>query len=83
MIKVMRDHLQQASTGTEEDFSMASVLENQFLPNRKRSLVDFNTFIKHILEPIMTEDLPRLYGMGAHKVIIHLYNARSRTSRAT
>ena len=43
----------------------------------EKSKVNAGLFIKHVLEPIVYQDLPRLYGRNAKKVVWHMDSASS------
>jgi hypothetical protein len=45
--------------------------------------VNAKYFIKHVLSPMMLEDVPRLYGANADKIVHHFDYARSHTAKLT
>ena len=48
----------------------------------KDAKVNAELFIKHILKPVMHENVPRLYGADADKVILHIDSAPAHTAKA-
>lgn len=52
-----------------------------FIP--PNTTISSEVFIKYVLEPMLTKDVPRLYGKEASKVILHMDSASSHVCPAT